>query len=608
MSYGQDMNSTDFSPIEVGQTPQDDEFDPANLLNWVQKSKAKEEQWRQRAKRIVRIYRDDSETDGATYTSNRPFSYTESPYNILWANIQTLTPALFSNMPKADVRNRFLSDDPIAKAAGSVIEKVLNYIMDAGKFDEAMRKVVFDYLGPGRGIIRIRTIPEIDKREISENIDDSEGEVELQVEEELVSQFVQPERVPWSKFIIDPVDCWDNVMRIGFEHQLTKDEFVEFFPDEKNSVAVSTHDINNFETEPRYEVYEIWDKRTKKVIYLGNSPKILKIQDDPFGFENFWPIYEPMISIKTNDTMVPVPEFTIYEPQAYELNRVSYRITDLVKSCKFHGIYDSSQNNMQDLLESADSTFVPDNGDNMKKNGIKNIIDFVDTSPIASVLGVLYQQRQEIRRIIDEITGIADILRGEGNPAETATASSLKASYAGLRLRDRKEMINKYVVGNIRMMAEMVAKFYPTKQLEEISGETITPEIENYIRNDILRNYRIDIETDSTVLASMEEQTNKRANVVTAVVDGIGKLAPMVQGGMIPLETAKALLNYALASSKLPQSLMDAIDMIGSPPKQLNAPSPSPEMGQEMTGQQEMIPEEMMGSPQITDQLQDMNL
>ena len=611
MSLSPDSSVTDFSPVDAGTTSIDSQLDVTTWMNRIVKAKNKEEQWRQRAKRIERVYRDDSETEGTTYTSNRPFSYSESPFNILWTNIQTLKPALFSAMPKPDVRNRFLNNDPNAKMAGEILEKVLSYEMDRGKFDSVMNGVMFDYLGPGRGCMRVRSIPEIDKKEVEEQSPD--GMMGIEIQEELTSQKVMGDLVRWSRLILDPVACWEDVMWIAFEHQLPEDEFEQLFPEQKGKVAVVTHNLNHFEIEPRYEVYEIWDKRERMVYYMGSGPSLLKVQPDPFEFENFFPIAEPLVSIKTNNTMVPVPEFTIYEPQAYELNMVSYRITDLVKACKFHGIYDSSQNNMEDLLQSADSTLIPDNGDNMKKNGIKNILDFVDVSPCANVIKVLYQQRSEIKEIIGEITGISDIVRGEYPAAETATATSVKAQYAGLRLRDRKEKINKYVVENLRMMAHLICKFYPIHQLEAISGEEITPEINAILRDDILRNYKIDIETDSTVLANMEEDSAKRAQVITSIAQFFQSFAPLVQGGVVPLETAKALLMWGLGASKLPRSVTDSLDMIGQ--EQPPMPQESGQMGQEMPPQ-EMPPEQMgsqmmlpgEGGGNVQEQFQDYNI
>lgn len=113
-----------------------------------------------------------------------------------------------------------------------------------------------------------------------------------------------------------------------------------------------------------------------------------------------------------------------------------------------------------------------------------------------------------------------------------------------------------------------------------MSGIQITPEIENLLRDDVLQSYKIDIESDSTILADMEEETGKRAQLVSSITQFIGTVAPLVSQGAMPIETAKALLMFALQSTKITRELQDALELIGSPPP----PSPQPAMmGQQIS-------------------------
>ena len=52
--------------------------------------------WEGRVEKIIKRYRDD-----------RMQTTSQSHYNILWSNVQTLKAATFSRMPKADVSRRF---------------------------------------------------------------------------------------------------------------------------------------------------------------------------------------------------------------------------------------------------------------------------------------------------------------------------------------------------------------------------------------------------------------------------------------------------------------------------------------------------------------------
>jgi hypothetical protein len=56
--------------------------------------------WEARTTKILRRYRDDQSTGtGMTNEAAR--------FNILWSNVNTLVPAVYARMPKADVSRRF---------------------------------------------------------------------------------------------------------------------------------------------------------------------------------------------------------------------------------------------------------------------------------------------------------------------------------------------------------------------------------------------------------------------------------------------------------------------------------------------------------------------
>ena len=67
-----------------------------------------ERDWRERGMRVVERYRDEREGRALIGPSN-------SRYNILWANTETLRGALFARMAEPDVRRRFPDPNPAAQ-------------------------------------------------------------------------------------------------------------------------------------------------------------------------------------------------------------------------------------------------------------------------------------------------------------------------------------------------------------------------------------------------------------------------------------------------------------------------------------------------------------
>ena len=74
--------------------------------------------WEGRVTKILKRYRDDTRSATANETAK---------YNILWANVQTLKPAVYAKMPKADVSRRFVDNDPVGRVASLLLERTLDY-------------------------------------------------------------------------------------------------------------------------------------------------------------------------------------------------------------------------------------------------------------------------------------------------------------------------------------------------------------------------------------------------------------------------------------------------------------------------------------------------
>jgi hypothetical protein len=501
-----------------------------------------------------------------------------------------------------------MSQNPDVESASQILERCLSYSLDTYNFPRLMKAAIKDYLITGRSVLRVRLIPEFENT-ITHSLD-MDGNIQESNEEVLTGQSVRCELVHWDAFVIDPVKRFEDVNWMAFIHMLTERDFEEFFPGADLTEVAKEKD--DYDTEDRYKVYEVWDKLEKKVYFLGDgAEEPLKIMDDPFQLTHFWPIPEPLYSIQTNDSLVPIPEYTIYQSQADELNQISYRITDLVKSCKLIGIYDAQQSQMSDLLQGRDSQFFSVQSNLMRDGGLKSVLDMLDVSPMAQILSQLFHQRDQIKSIIYEVTGISDIIRGESQASETATAQNIKASYAGLRLRDRRDNINRFIVDLLRMKAELIGTFFTTDQMSKMSGIEVTPSIEQIIKSDILRNYKVDIETDSTILADMDQQAQKRAAIVSSITQFISVTAPLVAQGALPVETAKALLQYALQPTKISRELEDALEMIGKPaPPPPPQPGMPPQQGMPQHGAPPMhqLPHPQMHVPQMPQQQNNMGI
>jgi len=151
------------------------------------------------------------------------------------------------------------------------------------------------------------------------------------------------------------------------------------------------------------------------------------------------------------------------------------------------------------------------------------------------IYAVVYEKlraaREQLKRDIDEITGISDILRGYSAPNATATAEQIKSNFATLRLDKMKSTFAAFVCDTLRIMGEIISEAFDPETMIAMSGIQFMPE--DYIQNagaaiqllkeDKERNFRVDIETDSTVSNNDGEDKKDRLEFLTTISGVIEK-------------------------------------------------------------------------------------
>lgn len=545
------------------------------------------EKWRQRVPKIVDRFRADSSAQdvGETYST----SIRERRFNILWANIRTLQPAVYSKTPKPEVFRRFSDSDPVAKGASILLERCLSASMDRYDFDVTMRHVRDDYLLGGRGQAWVRYIPtfgeETREREPvvveagamfrpdgtplddpqSVRLDDG-GEPYVEVGEPyrpVVYEEVVCDYVNWIDFGHTVAPTWAKVRAVWKRELLTREQLVSRFGREKGRKVALTYNVKGAKTQDRSnsseeearnevfkraEVYEIWDKESRKALWLspGYEAGLLDEKEDPLRLDGFFPCPRPLYDTTTTDTLVPIPEYTEYQSQAEELDELTRRIYVLLGAVRAVGFYDAeiaTDGNVQGMLEHGnyDNMMVPVQNWAMfaDKGGAKGAFSFFPLDTVVQTIQVLAQMREAIKRDLYEITGLADIVRGQTQASETLGAQQLKARFASLRLDERKADVERFARDLLRIKAEVMAEHFSPETLREMSGFDYWPDIEpvpeeqrpvlfqqivDLLRDEGARGFRIDVETDSTVLPDREREQAETVEFLQAVTPFFEKI------------------------------------------------------------------------------------
>jgi len=441
--------------------------------------------WLTQSEKIVKRYRDERVDTEKTARK----------FNILWSNVQTLQPAIYAKAPKPIVERRYMDRDPVARLASTILERTVSFQMEAGYFHASTQKAVLDYLLPGMGQLWFRYEPQFESVEdAAENaaVDSKEKSAD-DVEEDgdgIPYQKVAYERVCadyvyYRDFLWGVARCWYEVPWVARRSWLTKSEIAEKFGKAKASkvtldyvpkqVPNSTEEDKGVGYVKKAEIWEIWNKADRTVYFIAPSTPdlVLKQAKPEFDLEGFWPCPEPLFTTQTNDTLVPVPDYVEYQDQARELDTLTQRIAMITTAIRANGVYDGSQKGLERLLQDgADNKLVP--VDNwaafQEKGGMPGAISLVPMQEIAEVLLRLYEARGQVKNDLYEITGMSDIIRGQGDAQETATAQRIKGQFASLRLQDRQDDVGRFCRDGLHIMAEIAAEMFAPESLMQMSG------------------------------------------------------------------------------------------------------------------------------------------
>lgn len=593
---------------------------PRDWLNELHYARKREDTYRKDADKTVRLYESERVTD-LNSTNNG------TPFNILYSNTETLSPALYNSPPRPEVNRRFRDEDPMGKIGSELVERTLSFLLDSEgqgyeTFDEVMQSSVTQALVAGRGIVRFKYEAESPAGEVVDEKIEEDAEEDYLEQGSRLGETVSSELIPWDRFLHGYAQRWGQVPWIAFEHRMSKLEVEENFGKE---VAAKL----KYESDPEMDmegkvtpgelpvcIYEVWDKVEKKVLFLSEAyaEEFLRQVNDPLNLVGFFPIARPLMLFRRISSLTPVPLYVFYEDQARELNQITVRIRRIILALKVRGFYDATIEGIEKLLTADDNTFLPaqnvaalQQGTSMEKS-----LFLMPIEKLITVLQQLYLQRQQVKQVIYDITGIADIMRGSTQASETLGAQEIKNQWGTLRLRKAQKEVARFARDNLRLMAEIaISKFAPEtllamtglkiptqaellqqqmmQQLQamQAQGQPQAPmpgqpqapaapapaqmgpsieELQMMLQSDLLRSFHIDIETNSTIELEATQDKQDMAELMNAVAQFMNGIAPAVAQGILPFEAAKAMLLGIVRRFRFGVEVESVLEKMQQPP------------------------------------------
>ena len=579
--------------LDSAETPADFGDDPGALARrWISELELAEKDqaaWRQRGRRIIKRYRGER-AEGAVEPRGRRFS-------LLWANIQTLGPAVYARTPTAVVGRRWKDEDPVGRVASEVLERALNFAVDSLDFSDVLLGLRDDFLLVGRGQAWVRYVPHMRAVTPPEPAPDPDGQVTGDPEPYEVVEWEEAvvDHVSWDDFLHNPARTWSEVRWVARTVFMTREELVARFGEEAGGQVPLDHgpEEGSGPADDRQwkkaAVHEIWDKPSRQAIWIsrGWTEAPLDVRADPLGLADFFPCPRPLLGTTAPDSLIPTPDYVYYEGQARDIDDLTSRIGLLTDAIRLRGFYAAGGEggkSLEDLFASESGTLIPVDSwaAFAERGGVRGLIEWIPLDMVMSALQGCIGARKQLIDDVYQVTGIADIMRGDTDPEETAAAQRIKANWGSSRVRDRQKELARFARDLLRIMGQVIAARFSPETLAGMTNVQLLPtpeakaalaaqlqaaaqqaamagaraqamgrpppapfqpppaaramldlpswaEVMALLRDNALRAFRIDIETDCTIEPDDQDEKLRRIEFIQAVGEYVSRSMPALQ-------------------------------------------------------------------------------
>lgn len=525
--------------------------DSGLALRWIKEIELVESSQAQRVfethgERIVKKYRN---ADALVVAANEKYTAGRVMFNILHANVKVLKPTCYSRLPKPAVERTHKDRDPVGNLACRIAERCtsFNLTRQQDRANYAIKGAVEDMLLPGRGNVWMTYTCEF------EDATDEQGNPIL----DGAGNAVRQPKPNTEKVLVDPL-CWQDYLESLARNQYevrwrakktywTRAELVKEFgedigkcieldytPGQKSRSKDEDKDFLGQAT-----IYIVLDLATKQKLWINKNYKDapLKVVEDPYKLDEFWECPIPLLATTTTDNSYPTPDFIIYEKLANELDFTIKRLSSMTNCIRLVGATAAQFNkDIKNMLKLDDGALWPIDAwpSFVEKGGFDGVINWLPFDKVIEALPVLQSRCEDLKAQIYEITHIPDIIRGDSDAQETLGAQNIKVRSTSIVVRERIDEVQRFCREIISKMAqiifepglfadETIALMCGYEQMSE-DDKALYPEALKLLRDDRLRSFQVDIETDSTIAMDEDAERASRMQYLEAMSQVIGTI------------------------------------------------------------------------------------
>lgn len=421
-------------------------------------------------------------------------------------------------------------------------------------------------------------------------------EAQLSPQERITDERIPLDYVHWSDFLHSPARRWGDVTWVARRVPMMRDEIEKRFgTDAVKQISGEVLNANKGKTEAdraqnqgKTGIWEIWCKTENYTVWIADgSPRALEVSEPPLELKDFWPCPRPAYGTMSTGSLIPIPDYVYYQGQCDEIDALTARIAKLTDQLRLKVFYPSGDGSVSPAIEKAmqpgnDTVMVPiPEWAAFTDKGGSNAIVTLPIDAVQKVITACIENRKQLIEDVYQITGISDIVRGDTEASETATAQRIKSQWGSIRIRDRQAELARFARDIVRLAGEIVCKQFqpetlmtmtgiqlPTMQqkqqmqaqaqqmtqqyqmiaqraqqmgqqpppppeppqgFDEMMQQPTIDEVMAVLRDDNIRGFKIDIETDSTIEPDEDAEKQRRMEFAQVMGGFIQQAGPIAQ-------------------------------------------------------------------------------
>lgn len=388
-------------------------------------------------------------------------SWLDPDYDLFWASMEIMKPAIYARPPKPVVSPQFKDRRPLQNTTAELLERSVTSAFDRTTLDEGMICARDDLIFYNRGQLWV-----------TYETDEKGGGQRVCVEHLDRKDFLHPAGRKWSDLPWVARRAW---MTPKAMERRFKEKSGDAYENATLAPAQGDNDNSYSERARKAGVWEVWHKADNRVYWVAEGVDVMLDEDEPhLKLRGFFPCPRPAYGTLKPRSLKPVPDYVRYAGHFNKINSLTKRIYALLDQVRMKGLIpaggDVGDAVEQLIKDDTNASFlIPVPSAALMAGSAGGFVSWLPLAELATAIQGLIEARRELFSDYDRLSGISDIMRGETEADETLGAQQLKSQYGSVRVREKIDELQRLARDVTQIAAEIMAEEFSKDTLLDMS-------------------------------------------------------------------------------------------------------------------------------------------